>query len=157
MLINYHSFSCMTHVKYFHKRNIKIHVNIIPPYKINLSWADLLSISLNTVLESPNVFATSKTFLWAPLRVILCSRIFVRMLDPELIMSPISRLAFCRLLFCCNAWSIIMDVSPSFGAKSLDRRASRSLASSSFWYLQVQKLQLITKVDIFMNHLSFII
>lgn len=52
--------------RYLMTRNIKTHVSSIPPIMMNLSWPARLSISLITVLDSPNMLATSSIFLWVP-------------------------------------------------------------------------------------------
>lgn len=52
--------------RYLITRNMKMQVNSMPPIMMNLSWVARLSISLITVLDSPNMLATSSIFLWVP-------------------------------------------------------------------------------------------
>lgn len=125
-----------THTKYFQTRNIKIQVRIIPPNRITLSCPDLLSIRRRTVFDRPSTFIMSNTLRWTPLSIPRWSRRLDKMLDPVEIISSMLRPAELRRWPCCSAASIMMDVSGSFGAKSLDKSMSRSRASSSFWNLR---------------------
>lgn len=52
--------------RYLITRNMKTQVNSMPPIMINLSWVARLSISLITVLDRPNMLATSSIFLCVP-------------------------------------------------------------------------------------------
>lgn len=52
--------------RYLITRNMKTQVRSMPPIMMNLSWVARLSISLITVLDSPNMLATSSIFLWVP-------------------------------------------------------------------------------------------
>lgn len=52
--------------RYLMTRNIKTQVNNIPPIMMNLSWVARLSMNLITVLERPNMLATSSIFLCVP-------------------------------------------------------------------------------------------
>lgn len=52
--------------RYLITRNMKTQVSSMPPIMMNLSWVARLSISLITVLDSPNMLATSSIFLWVP-------------------------------------------------------------------------------------------
>lgn len=132
-----------THTKYFQTRNITIQVRIIPPNRITLSCPDLLSIRRRTVLDSPSMLIMSKTLRWTPLSIPRWSRRFERMLDPVKIISSMLCPAELRRWPCCCAASIMMEVSGSFGAKSLDKRMSRSRASSSFRNLKTRIPQMI--------------
>ena len=126
--------------------NMKMVVNTIPPYKINLSWVVRLSINLITVLLSPKVFIRSRTFLCADFNTPRCSRRFSRMPCPDPNKSSIARFEFCKLVLCCKAWSIIIEVSALFGLKDVFNSCSRSLSSCSRWCLSnVTKQLLYTK------------
>lgn len=52
--------------KYLITRNMKTQVSNMPPIMMNLSCVARRSISRITVLDSPNMFATSSIFLWVP-------------------------------------------------------------------------------------------
>lgn len=52
--------------RYLMTRNMKTQVSSMPPIMMNLSWVARLSMSLITVLDSPNMLATSSIFLWVP-------------------------------------------------------------------------------------------
>lgn len=54
------------HVRYCTTRNIITQVKIIPPIMKYLSWKARFSISRITVLDKPNMLATSRIFLWVP-------------------------------------------------------------------------------------------
>lgn len=58
--------SSVTHVRYCTTRNITKQVTIIPPIMKYLSWKARFSISRITVLDKPNVLATSRIFFWVP-------------------------------------------------------------------------------------------
>ena len=101
-----------------------------------LSCEVRLSMNLITVLDIPSVFAISRIFLWAPFRVNLCSCKFVSILEPDPNRLSISLLTSFNFVLCCNAASIITDVSASFLSNLRVRRASLSRSSWSLWYLQ---------------------
>lgn len=58
--------SLVTHVRYCTMRNIITQVTIMPPIMKYLSWKARFSISRITVLDKPNVLATSRIFFWVP-------------------------------------------------------------------------------------------
>ena len=111
-----------------------MHVSNMPPNRMNLSWCVRRSIRRNTVLDSPRVVSKSSILRWTPFNMPRWSRRFDSMFEPLCSSSSMPWFADWSLVLCCNAASIVIDVS-SFGANIRDISSSRSRSSSSFWYL----------------------
>jgi len=112
----------------------------MPPNRMNLSWCVRRSIRRNTVLDSPRVVSKSSILRWTPFNMPRWSRRFDSMFEPLCSSSSMPWFADWSLVLCCNAASIVIDVS-SFGANIRDISSSRSRSSSSFWYLYITQMK----------------